>query len=127
MDEQNQIDSTPSETAGQSRILDQTLYELTSQWPIEPELVYGKRVQLLRLLIEVGAKRFGQAIQRTLDTFDGKFCPSISVIRANVRNDQRNWERNPDCPKCHGNGWVYVASHRVTRCNEPGCMRQKGA
>jgi hypothetical protein len=120
--------------------LDQVLYKLTSQWRIEPTQMAGKREQLFVLLVEVGSRRFKDAIQRTIETHTGDFCPTIATIRGNVGNivlSERKWYRNPECPRCHGTGWFDVPDrdangiygsegHRMlSRCHEPGCVVRK--
>lgn len=121
-------------------MLDDALYRLRSEWSIDQAFVFGKREELHALLREVGKRRFNAAIDRTVKTHQGNFCPTTAQIRANVRtrsgdkNDRKFW-RDPNCPKCHGVGWFYVSDYdadkvfnksghqAVLRCREPGCLQ----
>lgn len=123
--------------------MDDALYRITSQWPVEQLKIAGKREQLLILLREVGPTRFAHALQHSITEHESEFCPSIGVIRKFVSHsdstDKRSWWRDPNCSKCHGTGWQMIPhpeadklykqqGHQMAkRCRQSGCLHRREA
>ena len=118
----NKTSSSKSETTAEVLILDQALYRMRNQWPIDQSLMAGKRDELRTLLHEVGADRFQAAVDDCVRDHPGEFCPTIAMIRQRVPATYANsGQTRHVCPLCHS-GWIYAqqpdsAGNRyVTRC-----------
>lgn len=116
----NKTSSSKSETTAEVLILDQALYRMRNQWPIDQSLMAGKRDELRKLLREVGSKRFAVAVDECLSDYQGEFCPTIAMVRRYVPSTQEGITRHV-CPLCM-NGWVYseyrdsAGNRQVERC-----------
>ena len=57
------------------------MYQLMSQLAIDQTKAAGKREQLLKLLREVGQRKFVATLEAAVANYQGEFCPTIGIIR----------------------------------------------
>jgi len=129
-----------SETAEETRTLNLAISKLTGQWLVnDAQRLRAKRTELLKLYRELGRSSFQHTIDYVLANHEGNYFPTVAQIRKAVRSRQeqgtRNFSRNPDCPHCHGSGWIHVRDSKadklyghlghsqVVRCRHSDCLR----
>ena len=121
-DNKGPTDELKPETGAETDCLNAIMKRLDAQWHLDVSKMYDKRVELLKLLREVGPARFNTAIDQTLTHHTGDFCPTIAQIRARVplQSGGKHYLRHR-CPVC-SNGWVYLedldsaGNQQVKRC-----------
>ena len=115
--------------------------KMALQWRIPNEELAARTEAFASLMERIGESAFECAVERLISESTSRSFPRPGDLRAYAidsgQHEDRSWWRDPNCPKCHGAGWFYVADHEanrlydrtdaqaVLRCRQPNCLHRR--